>query len=275
MAKAPQRSAGESAYLAPDTPRIFGHRGAAAVAPENTHASFAVAAALGADYLELDVHATKDGVVVVFHDDLLDCTTNGSGPLKELSWNDLQQLDAGYRFTSDGSIFPFRGQGVQVPTLDSVLRSFPNHRFNIEIKQREPAIVDQTIEILRSANAASRSLLAAAEDSIMSEIRSAVDETIVTGSSEGDVLAFFTNLADGTLDSYTPPGVALQIPPSFGERELVTDESIRAAHDSGLEIHVWTINEAAEIDRLLDLGVDGIMSDAPGLITTAIARRQS
>jgi len=107
----------------------------------------------------------------------------------------------------------------------------------------------------------------------MTAIRDAVGEEIVTGSSTEDVLAFFTRLEEGTLDSYDPPGVALQIPTDFGDRVLVSPESIAGAHAVGLEVHVWTINQPEEIARLLQLGVDGVMSDAPGLVTAAIAAR--
>ncbi len=262
-------------YLSPPRPRAFGHRGAAALAPENTLPSFALAAAFGVEYLELDVHASSDGVIVVHHDDLVDRTTDGSGPVRQMAWRDLESLDAGHRFTVDGKSFPYRGQGVRVPTLEAVLRAHPEGRFNIEIKQGDPPIVDEVVAILRRAGVVERTLLAAEHASIMTAIRDAVGDEIVTGSSTEDVLAFFTRLEEGTLDSYHPPGVALQIPTDFGDRVLVSPESIAGAHAVGLEIHVWTINQPEEIARLLRLGVDGVMSDAPGLVTAAIAARGS
>ncbi len=262
-------------YLAPDRPRVFGHRGAAALAPENTLPSFAIAASLGAAYLELDVHASRDGVIVVHHDVTIDRTTEDSGPIKDRTWADVERLDAGYRFTMDGGkTFPYRGQGVRIPTLDAVLSAHPGLRFNIEIKQADPAIIDEVSALLGRADSSERTLLAAEKEPIMSAIRRAVGSGIVTGSSEADVLSFFAHFEAGTLDSYDPPGVALQIPPRFGDRELVTADVLEAAHGKGIEVHVWTINEVAEIERLLDLGVDGIMSDAPGRVAAAIARRR-
>src|SRR6266478_2630499 len=106
-------------------PRVFGHRGAAGLAPENTLASFALGLALGADVLELDVHASRDGVIVVIHDPTLERTTNGTGAVRAQALYELQQLDAGYRFTRDGSDFAYRHQGVRIPTLDTVLKQFP------------------------------------------------------------------------------------------------------------------------------------------------------
>ncbi len=259
-------------YLAPPGPRVFGHRGACGLAPENTLPSFALAAALGASYLELDVHATQDGTVVVFHDEVLDRTTNGTGPIKDLTWSQLTELDAGYRFTADGTTFPYRENNVIVPTLASVLQAFPAHRFNIEIKQGAPAIVEEVVSLLRKAKCSERTLLAAEHGSIMRDIRDHVGDEIATGYSTDDVLEFFGHFESGTMAAYTPPGVALQIPTAAMGRELVTAQSIAAAHSLGLEIHVWTINDADEIGRLFELGVDGVMSDFPGLVATAVRR---
>ncbi len=258
-------------FLSASRPRVFGHRGAAALAPENTLPSFALGAALGAEYLELDVHSTADGEVVVLHDELVDRTTDGSGPIKALSTAEATALDAGFRFVDSGGALPYRGQRIAIPSLAAVLDAFPSHRFNIEIKQEDPPIVERVVAILANAGASARTLLAAEKDAVMSAIRACAGDAIVTGSSTADVLAFFANLEAGTLASYDPPGVALQIPTHFGERELVTRESVDAAHDRGLEVHVWTINDAAEIARLLALGVDGIISDTPG-VAAALAR---
>jgi glycerophosphoryl diester phosphodiesterase len=259
-------------YLSPPRPRVFGHRGASALAPENTLPSFAVAAQLGAGYLELDVHGTADGTIVVLHDETVDRTTEATGPVRAMRWGEVERLDAGYRFQNGDGTPIYRGQGVRIPTLEAVLRAFPEHRLNIEIKQAEPPIVDETIAILRAAGATARTLLAAEQGSIMAQIRAAAGDLVVTGSSTDDVLEFYGHLAAGTLDGYRPPGVALQIPTQVGERVLVDRHGIDAAHRVGLEVHVWTINEVDEIERLLALGVDGIMSDAPGLVAQAVRR---
>ncbi|MBX3023845.1 glycerophosphodiester phosphodiesterase [bacterium] len=260
-------------YLARPRPRVFGHRGAAGVAPENTLPSFALAAALGASYLELDVHATSDGEIVVLHDPLLDRTTNGEGPVREWRWADVAALDAGWHFTHDGHAYPYRGQGVRVPRLAEVVAAHPGHAFNIEIKQAEPPIVDATLAILRHGGALERTLLAAEHDDIMAAIRAAVGDRVATGMSVGDVMAFMDRWLRDDWGGYAPPGAALQVPPAHGEVEIVSAASVAAAHRVGLEVHVWTINDAAEVERLLDLGVDGVMSDLPGLVATAVARR--
>jgi glycerophosphoryl diester phosphodiesterase len=261
-------------YFALPRPRVFGHRGASGIAPENTLPSFALAAALGADYLELDVHATSDGTVVVLHDATLERTTDGEGPVAACPWEVASTLDAGHHFTFDGRTFPYRGQGVRIPTLASVLAAFPRHCFNIEIKQAQPAIVAEVVGLIDAAGAAQRSLLAAADDGIMHDIRRTVGDRIVTGMSVVDVALFVGRSQRGDWSGYAPPGRALQIPPRHEAVELATREHVEAAHRFGCEVHVWTINEPAEIERLLDLGVDGIMSDFPGLARAAAARRR-
>lgn len=261
------------AYFDLPRPRVFGHRGASGVAPENTLPSFALATALGADYLELDVHATRDGEIVVLHDPLLDRTTNGEGPVREWRWADVEALDAGWHFTHDGRAFPYRGQGVRVPRLAEVLAAHPERRFNIEIKQGDPPIVTATLDVLRRGGALERTLLAAEHDDIMAAIRAAVGGDVATGMSVGDVFAFVDRLLRDDWSGYTPPGAALQVPPAHEGLEIVTAASVAAAHRAGLEVHVWTINDAAEIERLLAVGVDGVMSDLPGLVATAVRRR--
>lgn len=250
-------------------PLVFGHRGASGLAPENTLSSFALALSMGADVLELDVHASSDGVIVVHHDDTVDRTTDGSGLVREHTFADLQGLDAGFRFSRDGSDFCYRGHGLWIPTLEEVLDAFPDVPINMEIKQGEPPIVAAVLAVLRELQAEDRVLLAAEHDSIMTEIRRLAGD-IPTSFATGEALDFFDRLKRGDFAGYAPAGTALQIPARFGEIELVTAESVAIAHEHGLEVHVWTINEPDEMDRLLALGVDGIMSDLPGLARVAV-----
>lgn len=261
-------------YFAAPRPRVFGHRGAGGLAPENTLPSFALGAALGADYLELDVHGSRDGEIVVLHDATLERTTDGEGPVRDRSWSRLAQLDAGYWFTFDGRTYPYRGQGIRLPRLPSLLAAFPGHRFNIEIKPGEAAVVDEVVALLDRAGVAPRTLLAAEHGTIMERIRAAVGRRIVTGMSAEEVAAFVDRARCGDWAGYEPPGRALQIPPSFGDVRLATPEHVEAAHRLGIEVHVWTINDPAEIDALLELGVDGVMSDFPGRVRAAIDRRR-
>ncbi len=252
-------------------PHLFAHRGASAEAPENTMPAFSRALERRVRYLELDCHATRDGEIVVLHDAELERTTDGQGPVSALSFSELERLDAGHRFSRDGHTYPFRGCGVRVPRFSEVLKAFPGVHLNLEVKQAEPPIAEQVIALVRGANATSRVLLAAEDDGVLSRIE-ALDPGTALGSSTADVIAFVKAAAEARLESFKPRGHALQIPPDAFGQPLVTPELVKAAHALGLFVHVWTINEAEEMRRLLALGVDGLMSDDPALLLATASR---
>jgi glycerophosphoryl diester phosphodiesterase len=253
-------------------PRLFGHRGAAGVAPENTLPSFRRALADGADVLELDVHATRDGEVVVLHDPTLERTTDGAGPVAALTYAELVRFDAGYRFSNDdGRTFPYRGQGIRVPRLAELIAELPDAPLNIEIKPEGDAIVAAVVRMVRAARA--RIVLAAEHDTIMRAIRTAAPD-LPTSIAAGEAAAFFGALQSGDAPVLPEGAVALQIPPRFGDVTLVTAESVAAAHDLGAEVHVWTINDPAEARLLLALGCDAIMTDLPHVMHPVIVERR-
>ncbi len=243
----PIRGSDPTRYLDGPRPRLFAHRGASGIAPENTLEAFTAGLAAGAERLELDVHATADGHVVVLHDPTVDRTTDGSGAVHTLSLAELKRLDAGARFTLSDGTTPFRGRGVRVPTLAELLEACPGVPLNIEIKQEEPAIEAAVLAVLDRFDARERTLLAAEESVIMDRIRVAAPE-MLTSFAAPEVADFVYRFRDGRLDDYRPPGIALQVPPSFGDVTIVSAESVAAAHRLGLEVHVWTINEPARDD---------------------------
>jgi glycerophosphoryl diester phosphodiesterase len=252
---------------------LFGHRGAAGVAPENTLPSFRRALADGADVLELDVHATRAGEVVVLHDPTLERTTDGVGRVAALTFAELSQLDAGYRFTPDGGrTHPFRGQRIRVPRLAELIRELPDAPLNIEIKCEGAAVVAAVVDMVRAARA--RIVLAAEHYSIMQAIRAAAPE-LPTSLATLEVAAFIGALQQGTEPALPEGAVALQIPPRFGDTTLVDTASVAAAHRLGAEVHVWTINDPVEARRLLDLGCDAIMTDVPHVIRPVVAERRA
>lgn len=213
------------------------------------------------DVFELDVHATRDGEVVVLHDPTLDRTTDGAGPVAAVTFAELARLDAGHRFSpDDGRTFPFRGQSIRVPRLAELLAEFPDTPLNIEIKCEGAAILDAVVRMVRAAR--SRIVLAAEHDVIMQAIRAAAPD-LPTSCATGEVAAFIGALQNGTPPTLPDGAVALQIPPTFGDVTLVDAASVAAAHALGAEVHVWTINDPAEARRLLALGCDGIISDVP------------
>jgi glycerophosphoryl diester phosphodiesterase len=263
-------------YFDLPTPHLFGHRGASGEAPENTRIAFELAWRQGVPYLEMDCHATRDGEIVILHDATIDRTTEESGPVRDRSFAELERLDAGYRFSPAGEGgFPYRGQGIRIPRLASVLEWFPEARINLEVKAPGTDVADAVVQIVRQAGAEQRMLLAAEEDETLEHLRK-LDPGTAIGSARGDVIAFFQAVRDGAIDRHEPNGQALQIPPTFMGEDLVTAEAIEAAHRLGLRLHVWTINDADEMTRLFARGVDGLMSDYPArLVRVARERRAS
>jgi glycerophosphoryl diester phosphodiesterase len=256
-------------------PAVIGHRGASGELPENTLPAFERAVAQGAVILESDVHRTRDGALVLIHDDRLERTTDGTGRVADQTLEELRSLDAGHSFSpeKDGQ-FPYRGQGIQIPTLEELFEAFPDRRLNLEIKAA--GAIEATVAAVRTAGREDSVLLAAAEDSIMLALRrhlARVGVAPAVGASAGDVAAFVRAALAG---SPPPPGpMALQVPPRVGAQPLVTAEFVRHAHEHGLVVHVWTVNDPREMHALLDLGVDGIMSDFPARIAAVVAERRA
>jgi glycerophosphoryl diester phosphodiesterase len=258
-----------------DLPRPIpiGHRGCAGEAPENTLESFAAGLAAGATILESDVHASLDGIPVLIHDADEGRVCESSGRVAELPLADLKRLDAGYRFDPAGDgRHPFRGRGLRLPTLREALAAFPEARFNLELKADQPGLVEAVTAEVVSAGAEARTLLTAESDALMARLRAHLLRervAVAQGASRGDVLAFVRS----ALEDRPPPAepMALQVPESFGGRPLVTDAFVAHAHAHDLQVHVWTINDPAQMRRLLRLGVDGIVTDFPARLVRAIA----
>lgn len=240
-------------------PRLFGHRGASGTMPENTLASFSEALAAGADRLELDVHLTADEEVIVLHDADLERTTDGKGPAKRLRLSEIRELDAGYQFESTEGNTPFRGRKFRIPTLAEVLTHFSSVPLNIEMKLDEPALVCAMKRLLERYDAMPRVLLTAETQPLMDRIRRAMPG-VLTGMCSSEVLEFWGN---GGNAGYKAPGFALQIPVTYGGITVITRQFVEVAHAVDLEVHAWVINDEAEMRRLVELGVDGIMTDFP------------
>ena len=254
-------------------PRLFAHRGASGEAPENTMAAFQRAVEAGVEYIELDVHASEDGQVMVIHDATIERTTNGLGAVQNYSLAALQQLDAGYRFSPDeGKTLPFRASDVIIPSLQEVLESFPQVKFTVEIKPSDPPIEEPVIAVIKDCGKADDVIIASEHDAVLARVRTLAPD-MPTNFGYNEVADFIQRVATNQLDGYQPPGRALQIPPTYQGIPLVTEQTIAAAHQLGVEIQVWTINEPPEMRRLLDLGVDGVMSDFPARLLEVARER--
>lgn len=252
---------------------VFAHRGGANLAPENTLEAFRHAARLGADVLELDIRATKDGELVVMHDGSLDRTTDGAGKVGDVTLAELKKLDAGFRFSPDNlQTFPFRGKGVTIPTLAEVFDAFPDKRFNIEPKQSAPSIIKPLCRILRERQLTERVIVGSFSQTALDEFRQECAE-VATSASPSEVSKFLAMYKTGLSENYRPAMQALQIPAYLGSLEIVTKEFVEAAHRKNLKVHVWTINEPAEMRRLIEMGVDGIMTDHPDRLLALLGRK--
>ncbi|MFZ1122713.1 MAG: glycerophosphodiester phosphodiesterase [Candidatus Binataceae bacterium] len=267
------RSALDSDFFDLPTPRVIAHRGASGEYPENTLAAFRVAAEAGAPYFELDVHMTRDGVVVVSHDPELSRTCGLDAAIRDLTLAELKRADAGWGFTTsraattaatatagDGA-FPFRGRGIEVPALAEVFAAFPERRYVVEVKQSAPSLVAALLDVIERAGMRRRVLIASEEQAPIDELR-ALAPALPTGFPYHEIAGFMISLAPAA-EPYQPRGDALQIPPEYEGWRLVTPQSVAAAHRLGVEVHVWTVNDPAEMLAMLDLGVDGIITDYP------------
>lgn len=245
-------------------------------APENTLASFQKALSDGASFLELDVQGSSDGKPVIIHDETLERTSDGRGAVREQSLRQLKTLDAGYRFSPDGGkSFPYRGRHVGIPTLHDLFLAMPEARAIVEIKQRRPSIAESVIDIVIRLAKERQVLLATERDDVMTVIRQELIRrraAIATGFSFSEVAAFFQWARSGGKDDYSPPGQALQVPQRYQDQILVTRDTVRAAHDLGVELFVWTVNEEKEMAALLGLDVDGIITDYPARLARLLER---
>lgn len=243
-------------------PRVIAHRGASGDYPENTLPAFEAARELGVPYLELDVHMTRDGEVVVCHDDTLARVAGHDGVIREMTLAEVRRADAGYNFSPDGTdSFPFRRQGIQVPTLGEVLARLTHQRFIIELKQTGRDLPGAVLDIVRRTEMSRRVLVASEHQEPIDHIRAIAPE-IPTNLPAQEVGLFMMSLSPGA-QAYAPRGDALQVPPEYHSWKLITAQSVEAAHRIGVEVQVWTVDETAEMRALLALGVDGILTNHP------------
>ncbi len=267
---------GASRAVDRDWPVNVAHRGASAYAPENTLEAYREALELGAGGLELDVHLTRDGRLVVIHDDTVDRTTDGSGPVRDKTLAELQALDAGYDFTTDGGqTYRFRGTGVRVPTLDEVYKEFPSATLNIEIKESQTGIEKALLGVIDRAGAADRTIVVSTGTPVIDRFREVSGGRVRTAASRREITVFYLASRLRLERLVRPPYDALQVPPSHENTRLVTRRFVEAAHDRGVRVDVWTINESAEMNRLLDLGVDSVMTDRPDVLQEVLQSRRT
>jgi glycerophosphoryl diester phosphodiesterase len=238
------------AFLDHPGPLAFAHRGGAAEGRENTMAAFARAADMGYAYLETDAHATSDGVLLAFHDHTLDRVTDRRGRISQLPYREVRQARIGGK--------------DEIPLLEDVLGTWPDVRVNIDVKESQ-AIVPLA-RVLRRTAALDRVCLTSFSDSRLTLARKAIGEDVCSSLGPRGVAALraaatgsgYGRLLMGLARAGVP---CAQVPIGIRGLRVTTPAFIRTAHAVGMQVHVWTIDDPPTMDRLLDLGVDGIMTD--------------
>lgn len=246
-----------SSYLDAPTPLAIAHRGGAVDGAENTLAAFARAVEAGYHYLETDVHLTADGVLIAFHDDELDRVTDGTGRIDELPWARIRQA---------------RVAGTQqIPTLAEVLDAFPDVRVNIDPKT--DATVEPLVRAIRDADAGDRVLIGSFDQRRLLRVRRRLPG-VATSMGPWEVRALKA-AARGLMPTAFVPrrAVCAQVPEVHEGTRIVDRAFVRTAHERGLQVHVWTVNEAPDMHRLLNYGVDGIVTDAIGELRGVLEER--
>jgi glycerophosphoryl diester phosphodiesterase len=253
---------------------VIAHQGGEGLWPSETLFSFQNAASLGVDVLEMDLHITKDDVLVLIHDKTVDRTTDGSGNVEELTLAEIKALDAGYRWSpDDGATFPFRGQGITIPTLEEIFKAFPGYRMVIEIKKTERSMAKPFCALIRQYNLQNQILIASFHDERMTEFRAECPE-IATSAARQETTSFvlLSKVFMGGLVS--PIYHSLQVPEKSSGITVMTAAFIRAAHARNLRVEPWTIDDPEQMRQYIAWGVDGIITDRPDLLLEILGRKK-
>lgn len=253
--------------------QVIAHRGGADAAPESTLPLFRHADSLGADILELDLRRSADGALVVFHDRRVHRVTEDTGRVDRLTLARLQALDAGYRWSPDGGrTHPYRGKGLRIPSLGEFLAAFPGRRVLIELKSGHEDSAQRLCGELRSHGMQSLAIVASFRHRSLSAFREACPE-VATSASAREV-AVDWGLRALRLDGLVEPDFdAYHVPESAGPIDLVNPRFVERARRRGLPVQVWTVNRDEQMERLIETGVDGIMTDRPEDLIQLLRRR--
>lgn len=264
-AQAPAGTFGRGAIM------ITAHRGGARLWPEETLLAYRSAASRWPDaILEGDVHLSADGTVVMMHDATVDRTTDGTGPVDQLTLARLQALDAGYRFTLDrGKSYPYRGTGLKVPTLREVLNALPQQRFQIEIKGNEE-LAAATVKVVAQAKAQNRVLLASMDQGAVDRIRRDAPE-IPTCLGVVDSSRLLAALRSADWGNYAPPGRMLAMPAGIVRSAKLTRADLERIKAKGVLVQFFTVNDPAQMRELIELGTDSIITDRPDLLAEIVS----
>ena len=255
-----------------ERPLIIAHQGGDGLRPGNTLVAFDHAAALGVDVLEMDAQLTAEGELVAIHDASVDRTTDGSGALAALSWDQIRTLDAGYHWPYAGDARPWRGRGVGIPKIETVLQRYPTLRFNIELKNPEAEAGEVLCALLQRTRMESRTLIASFHGAPLRAARAGCPNA-AKSASRGEAFRFHGLRLIGMLGLHQPGPQVLQLPRRSLGLDLLSAKAVAAAHRRSILVHAWTINEPAAMQELIDAGVDGIITDYPDRLRRVLGER--
>lgn len=261
-----------------DRPLVMAHQGGAGLAPSSTFAAFDQAMELDVDVIEFDVHMTKDGHLVAIHDPTVDRTTDGTGNVNDMTLEEVQSLDAGATFQAEDGSFPYRNQGVIIPTVEDILTAYPDMRWNIEIKDtNDPALYQDIAEklwhMITDFGVEDKVLLASFDHEIIKLLEEVSDGQAIVAGGKQEIVRFVLLHKLFLNGMYWTDIDAIEIPTSESFIRLDDKKLVRAAEKHGIDMHYWTINDPEEMHALLDLGADGILTDYPNLLLEVLAER--
>lgn len=251
-----------SYHLDIEKPIVLAHQGASADAPGNTLPAFDLAVQSGCDVLETDVHFTKDGEIVVCHDDCVDFVTETTGKIKDFTFAQLRSLDFGYSYSIDGQkTFPYRGRNIRILALRELLKYYPKQRFNIDVKPARGGSLRAFLRVLEECQARHRVMVASFHHQTLLKLRSFCP-SLSTSASPREVALFLYHSFLGKHDCKYP-FQAIQVPVKTGPLPIVTKRLIEYAQLVNIPVHVWTIDDPTQIQYYLRMGVAGIVTNRP------------
>jgi glycerophosphoryl diester phosphodiesterase len=255
-------------------PLVIAHGGGQGLEPPNTLAAFTRSAALGCDVLEMDLRLTRDNALVTLHDATIDRTSDGTGRAIDFTLAELKARNFGFKFKDPSGARPYRTQPAPLATLEELFTRFPAMRMVVELKDEGAAGVRAAANLARLIERFQRAgnvIVASFHDDTLEEFRRQSGDKVFTAAAMARTRQFVVLHKCG-LDWLAPTGdQALQIPVAASGFQLDTPRLIRAAHRRNLAVHYWTINDAAEMKRLILLGADGIMTDRPDRMLAVLA----
>jgi len=253
-------------------PLVIAHQGGDGLWPGETLLAYQNSVDLGVDVLEMDIHITKDGVLVLMHDETVDRTTDGTGEIENMTLEEIKKLDAGYDWSPDnGATTPFRGQGLKVATLEEVFSAFPDKRMTIEIKKTNISMAEPFCNLIRKHNMQDKVLVASFHDDRLKEFRAECPE-VATSSAKNETTIYVLLTKAFLGKFYSPKFYALQVPEESGGITVMTKGFVEAAHASNLAVEPWTINDEETMRKFIEWGVDGIITDRPDILLSVLGR---